>query len=235
MSSQFLIDEIRRQLEQEILEKVRDAEKAYRDAVAESKQLVEYSSSPERDRPESAKEIQEIAAAERSSLQKYGRMLGLFTELVVNIEPSRDRLLNIVLDTAIEIGGADNAFIQVLDSRPGLLRIEAHRGFERPFLEHFAHVRQEDPCGVAFQTARRVIVEDITKSPLFAGTAFLKVFLDAGMRSLQCTPLVSRDGHTLGTLSTHYCRATRLRAKDLSLLDRLSTQAAAFIEVYPAH
>ena len=40
----------------------------------------------------------------------------------------------------------------------------------------------------------RVIVEDVTTSPIFAGIPALKVMLSAGCRAVQSTPLLTRAG-----------------------------------------
>jgi hypothetical protein len=53
------------------------------------------------------------------------------------------------------------------------LKLVVHRGFEAPFLEFFATERDGDGscCGAAMQAALRVIAEDVTSSPIFAGAA----------------------------------------------------------------
>jgi len=40
------------------------------------------------------------------------------------------------------------------------------------------------------QRGERVVVEDVTTSPVFAGTAALDVVLAAGVRAVQSTPLL---------------------------------------------
>jgi GAF domain-containing protein len=236
VSSHLLIQLVRQQLERDLLERVREAERAYRGALAESKQITHYSRTLTRSHPDTASAMRSIADSERSSLERYDRLLGSFTELVVNERPSLAVLLKTLLDTAIDIVGADKGAILVSDSRPGPLRCEAQRGLERQFLDFFVKdYNGATVCGLAFQTSRRVIVEDITESPMFAGTPCLKVMLDAGLRAVQSTPLVGRDGHTLGILSTHYSKATHLTPRDLAMLDRVSSQAALFIEAYDSH
>jgi hypothetical protein len=51
-----------------------------------------------------------------------------------------------------------------------VLTIAAQRGFEDPFLNFFASVR-DDPsaCAAAMRSGERVIVEDVRESEIFAG------------------------------------------------------------------
>ena len=76
----------------------------------------------------------------------------------------------------------------------------------------------------------RVVIEDVTKSEIFAGTPALDVLLAAGVRGVQSTPLVGRSGALVGMLSTHYRIPKRPANRDLALLDLLARQAADGIE-----
>jgi GAF domain-containing protein len=76
----------------------------------------------------------------------------------------------------------------------------------------------------------RVIIEDVTRSPLFIGRDALKVLLNAGVRSVQSTPLISRSGKLLGIISTHFSKIHVLPERELMLFDILARQAADIIE-----
>ena len=143
-------------------------------------------------------------------------------------------LLRDILAAAIEITGADMGNIQLLEQ--DTLRIVVHQGLSEAFLNLFSNVREyHAACGTAWQRGERVIVEDVTNSPIFAGTPFLDVLVAAGVRGVQSTPLVSRSGHTLGMLSTHYGHASALPTERvLRLLDILARQAADLIETKQA-
>jgi len=136
-----------------------------------------------------------------------------------------------ITEAAITIGGADMGKLQLLDTVTNTLSIVAHRGFEQPFLRFFHTVCPgRGACGTALKLRRRVIIEDITKSPILAGTPELEEMLAAGVRAVQCTPLAGRSGYLLGVLSTYY-RASRVPdERDLHLMDLLAGQAADIIE-----
>jgi PAS domain S-box-containing protein len=145
-------------------------------------------------------------------------------------------LLQDIVDAAIAITAADMGNIQLFDPDSGMLKIVASRGLGLSFLEFFkaVHVGQ-CACGGAAHNGNRVVVVDITASPLFAGTDSLDVLLDSGVRAVQSTPLTGRSGQLVGVLSTHYRAPSRPADRDLSVLDTLARQAADWIERTQAH
>ena len=138
-------------------------------------------------------------------------------------------LLDQVIGAALEIVEADMGNIQLF--RNGRLRVVSQRGFKAPFLNFFDTVEHGSAaCGTALQRGERVIVEDVSESAIFARTAAREVMLEAGARSVQSTPLLSRSGRVLGMLSTHYHKPHRPHERELRLLDLLARQAADLIE-----
>src|SRR5205823_5570236 len=84
--------------------------------------------------------------------------------------------------------------------------------------------------GTALERGERVVVGDVTASPIFAGKPILGAILAAGIRALQSTPLISRSGRLVGMLTTH-SRSPRTPAeRDLRILDLVARQAADWIE-----
>ncbi len=136
-----------------------------------------------------------------------------------------------IVETAIAITGADKGNVQLLDSASGALTIAAQRGFEEPFLKFFANVRNDaSACGSAMQSGESVIVEDVTRSQIFAGQTSLSVLLDAGVRAVQSTPLLSSTGNLLGMISTYFRIPHRSSERELRLIDLLARQAADYLE-----
>ena len=73
-------------------------------------------------------------------------------------------------------------------------------------------------------------MEDVERSEIFAGTPALDVLLDAGVRAVQSTPLLSSSGQVLGMISTHMSRPHKPDERVLRFLDLLARQAADFLE-----
>ena len=134
-----------------------------------------------------------------------------------------------ILRAALEITGAEMGNVQQADEAGGL-GIAAQVGFEPPFLEFFARVDSHtDSVGAAMTASQRVTVNDVTTSPIFAGTAALQVLLAAGVRALQSTPLFDRSNRFLGMLSTCYRSVHHFSDGELRWVDLLARHAADVI------
>jgi PAS domain S-box-containing protein len=141
--------------------------------------------------------------------------------------PDLQTLLEAILDAALRVGQATKGTIQLVDAASGALQLVAQRGFDAPFLTFFRATHAgEAACGVAMQRGERVIVEDVTQSPIFRGTPALEVLRAAEVQAVQATPLLSQTGRLLGMFSTHYLVPHRPRDHELRFLDLLARQAA---------
>ncbi len=139
--------------------------------------------------------------------------------------------LNDVLNVAIEISGADKGNIQLIDAETGKLRLVTQSGFDESFLEFFANVSDDSSaCGHAMQSHQRVIVEDITESEIFAGKPSRETLLEAGLRAVQSTPLISSTGTLLGMISTHFANTHKPSEQELRLMDLLARQSGDYLE-----
>jgi CheY-like chemotaxis protein len=140
--------------------------------------------------------------------------------------------LDAVLDTAIDLTGADKGNIQLFEVRSSPLKIATQRRFDQAFLDFFAEVKWEEPsaCAAAMRQAGRVVVEDVSRSEIFRGQESLEVLLHAGVRAVQSTPLISSAGNLLGIISTHFDTTRRFTEGELLLIDLLTRQAADFLE-----
>jgi PAS domain S-box-containing protein len=174
-------------------------------------------------------------ALRASEARLAGELAGMkrLQEVSTRLVQAKDSLslLEEIVGAAIAITSADMGNIQLLDRATGELTIVASQGFEDPFLDYFntVHARQA-ACGTAMERQERVVIEDVTTDPIFAGSPALQVVLAAGVRAVQCTPLVGRSGRTVGMLSTHYRTTRRPIERDLEMLDLLARQAADWIE-----
>src|SRR5262245_38002376 len=166
-----------------------------------------------------------------SALQAITSLYKLGT-LCATSSATYEQCLDAILETAIALSGADRGNVQLFDMQSGVVKIAAHRGFEAPFLTFFASVSSDDAaaCATAMRSMQRIVIEDVTQSDVFAGQPSLSVLLDAGVRAVQSTPLVSSAGHILGMVSTHFGAPRRLSERELRLLDLLARQAADYIE-----
>ncbi len=143
-----------------------------------------------------------------------------------------DRCLQRIIDTAIAVTHTDKSTLQLYDKELDALVMMAHRGFGKRFLTFFGQVHHDTPavCGEARKAGERVIIEDLTKSAIFAGTRSLDMLLDAGVRAVQSTPLISAGGGFCGMISTHFSQPHRPAERELRLMDLLARQTADYLE-----
>ena len=141
-------------------------------------------------------------------------------------------LLSDILAAAIEITGAGRGTMQLLDADTGRLRLVAHHGFEREFVDFFAEVSPGEAasCGHALARGERVVIADLERDPIFAEPAARGVMLRAGVRACQSTPLLSRTRRVLGVVSTHFDAPHEASARELQLVDLFARQAADLVE-----
>ena len=138
-------------------------------------------------------------------------------------------LLQEIMEAAVIIVGAQKGTLQLVEGDS--LAIVAHHGHDRPFLDFFAKAENvASVCGEATKRGERVVVEDVEASPLFIGTPSLPVLRNAGVRAVQSTPLVSRQGELLGILTTQWGVPYTPDEHDLWRIDLLARQAADMIE-----
>lgn len=162
-----------------------------------------------------------------SDVAALTRMHALSTQLLESHDI--EALLQEIMDAAVAITESDKGTLQLLEGDS--LRIVAHHGHTQRFLDFFAAAEHvASVCGESSRRGERLIIEDVETSPLFAGTESQKVLRAAGVRTIQSTPLVARDGRLLGILTTQWSQPCIPDEHALWRLDLLARQAADLIE-----
>jgi signal transduction histidine kinase/ActR/RegA family two-component response regulator len=144
--------------------------------------------------------------------------------------PDLPSALEEILRASIALLGADMGNIQLYEPIDKVLKIAAQQGFDVDFLDHFSTVQMESDttCARALRSAQRVAVTDVEADAGYA--IHLEAANKAGYRSVQSTPLLSRDGTPLGVLSTHFRLPRQPDEHQLRILDLYARQASDFIE-----
>jgi hypothetical protein len=156
-------------------------------------------------------------------LEAHSKVEAEILEQAVFPNGDLDPALKWVIDISLRITGADRANIQLVDRASGDLHIAAQFGFSRPFLDFFDHVHKGSAaCGGALRRRQRVMVEDVTQSPIFWRTDALEVLLDARVRAVQSSPLMASSGAIVGVFSTHWSCPHRLSDQEAKQLDLLA-------------
>src|SRR3989454_3607335 len=87
-------------------------------------------------------------------------------------------------------------------------------------------------CGTAAFRKERVINQDIGTDPLWSGAAekYRAVALQHGFRSTWSVPLLSKDGHVLGTFGLYHTKANAVRADEIEVVEQAGNIALLAIE-----
>ena len=137
------------------------------------------------------------------------------------IEKSLDK----VIETAVAISGANKGYVEFLSPATGTLMLAAQRGFNEPSLKLFQQIRETSGVG----SAQRMIIEDLrTDGKLSAQLS--RGLVDAGIRAVTTTPLLSSTGNVLGIVSTLFDTPHHPGERELRLMDLLARQTADYLE-----
>src|SRR6478609_6568008 len=107
---------------------------------------------------------------------------------------SADALLELTLDTAVELLGADMGGIQIYDPGAAVLRLVAYRGFEPWFRACYAEVDAGETSACAHAMARRERVSFADVEVDNPDPTYRELARRAGYRAVQSTPLTTAAG-----------------------------------------
>jgi PAS domain S-box-containing protein len=155
----------------------------------------------------------------------------LLRELALQVvaEKSFSTIYSDILSTAVAITGADAGTVQVYEPETKSLVLLVTQGIASRMSEHFHRVDASSTtaCGIALRTGERSFLDfddDETDEACI-------LHVEAGLRSAQATPLLSRNGSPIGMINTHWRASGHRPSQDqLRFLDLLARQAADLIE-----
>ena len=165
-----------------------------------------------------------------SELRAMSRLQELSTKVM---EANRlEGPLGAILDAAIELIGADFGSIQLYDEVSRTLRLVAHQGFPKSFLDSSAKVDSASggACGVALAKCDRVVIEDVEREP--ASAQRQDEARAAGYRAVVAAPLCATSGKMVGVLAMHFRGPHQLSPSELRLVDICARQGADAISVH---
>jgi len=140
------------------------------------------------------------------------------------------KTLSDLLDTAVLLARADMGKIHLFDAAKSALKIVAHHGFSDELIEYFQGVDGEDEsvCSRALISKTRVVIDDVSIDPFYV--RHVEAVRKVGFSAVQCTPLVTENGETVGALVTHYKKPHRLSPEEVDALDQVARHVAAQLE-----
>lgn len=140
-----------------------------------------------------------------------------------------------IVAAAVEIMDSDCASIQMLYRDRGPhpeLRLLSSHGFDAAASAFWEWVRFDSAstCGMALRDGVRIHVADIEDCDGAVSGDDLQMYRHLGIRAVQTTPLLARNGEVLGMISTHWRRPHHASERDFRLFDILVRQAADIVQ-----
>ena len=172
--------------------------------------------------------LQEREAELAGEISTLNRLYRLSAQL---LRPSDlSSAMEMILEGSMEIVGAEMGDVQIYDAARKSTKIVVHRGFNDQFIERVQNLPLDEDsiCGRAIATGKRVVIEDIENDSQF--TRHRANASAGGYRSVQCTPLVTRDGELLGIVSTYFAQPQPSLEHELRLLDLYLVHATDTLE-----
>jgi PAS domain S-box-containing protein len=159
------------------------------------------------------------------------RTLQLMSTRMIS-ELTQESLIALILDAALDLMAAQAVSIQMLGQDEEALILLGSRNLHPDSAMFWQRVTAEawSTCGMALRKGMRVLVDDIESCEFMAGTRDLEEYRRSGIRAVQSTPVLSRTGHPLGMLSTHWRAPHRPAESDFRLFDVLARQVADLFE-----
>lgn len=140
-------------------------------------------------------------------------------------------LCGTIMDIAAQLLGADCASIQAKVPAKPVLQLITARGFVPEATAYWQRVEagSSSACGQALNRGQRIIVPDVERNELLAGTEDLRHMRLCGIRAVQSTPVLFRSGEPVGMISTHWRREHLPPTDLLHVIDLLASHLAELI------
>ena len=147
-------------------------------------------------------------------------------------EKDLNALYRELVRAAMSIMRADMGSMQVFDTARNELYLLASENFHADSARfwEWVSVGEASSCGKALESGERILVPDVEDCEFMTGSEDLGEYRKSGIRAVQSTPLISRDGLPIGMISTHWAAPHRPAEEQLRMLDVLARQAADLIE-----
>lgn len=139
--------------------------------------------------------------------------------------------LDEILAVACKFTGTERGCVQIVSDDGARLEMFTWRGYrdDSPFVERFRYEGVKQGCDAVRVERRRLVAEDWTQVEDLDDDV-RAVLRAENLRASQSTPIIARNGDTLGVLSTQFAAPHRPTDEAFKLVDLLAWTAADFVE-----
>jgi signal transduction histidine kinase len=169
------------------------------------------------------------ASGDFSEIQKERQHLVTLFEVsqLINSTLQLGDLLEIVMDRAITVTGAERGFLMLRDEASGQLHFAVARNMRRQDLEEESFQVSWSVVNRVSETAEPVLTDNASEDPRFADSVSIATYV---LRSILCVPLLVKT-RSIGVLYVdNRVRIGHFTMDDLNLLNAFANQAAVAIE-----
>jgi PAS domain S-box-containing protein len=164
-------------------------------------------------------ENQEKERQQMRALQEVGA--------VINSSLDQSQVLNTVMDTIIELTGAERGFLMLVDEETGELGVEVARNINRETIEESTFEISRSIVRSVAETAIPVVTTNAQADPRFATQESI---ISYNLRSILCVPLRIKDSILGGIYADNRIVSGIFVDTDRELLTAFANQAAVAIE-----
>jgi signal transduction histidine kinase len=145
---------------------------------------------------------------------------------LVNSTLELNDLLEIVIDRAITVTGAERGFLMLRDEASGQLHFAVARNMRRQDIDELSFQVSRSIVNRVAETAEPVLTDNASEDPRFADSVSIATYI---LRSILCVPLQVKN-RTIGVLYVdNRVRIDHFTPDDLDLLTAFANQAAVAI------
>lgn len=137
-----------------------------------------------------------------------------------------DAILNIALDTVLEIVGATTGGILLIHEQTQLLSYRVYRGLSAKYVEQVKLSVGEGVAGKVAQTGEPVVLEDISRDPR---AAYPDLVSTEGLKGFVSVPLKAKD-KVVGVMNIASHTSGQFSTEDMYLLNSIGCQLGTAIE-----
>ncbi|HEC24250.1 MAG TPA: GAF domain-containing protein, partial [Chloroflexi bacterium] len=169
----------------------------------------------------------ETISEERMADDQQRRLAALYeVSKVIGSSLDLNEVLNQVMDSIIELTGAERGFLMLFDES-GELEVKAARNLAHETLDEADFAFSRSVIRTVAETGQQVVTTNATEDPRFSGQESVVAHQ---LRSIQCVPLRAR-GKIIGVIYVdNRIRSGVFDEADLEMLSAFSAQAAVAIE-----
>jgi class 3 adenylate cyclase/PAS domain-containing protein len=149
------------------------------------------------------------------------------TTALINSSLDIDQVLNEVMDTVIQLTGAERGYIMLRNETTGSMEYRIARNLDRETIDESGFIVSRTIVQSVAESGEPVVTTNASSDPRFSSQQSVMIH---ALRSILCVPLIARDRMIGVAYADNRIKDALFGEKELSLLVAFANQAAIAIE-----